>query len=89
MGPCGAGDYPLVQRYAEFLPIDITVWSQGNREVSRRYPWADDFGSHRSSVQQGVPPVYGGVGVGRQFDVVAINDAGLGLECPSPTSVRR
>ncbi|MFL0289212.1 ATP-binding protein [Mycobacterium sp. SMC-21] len=72
---------PLVQRYAEFLPIDITVLrSQGNREVSRRYPWADDFGSHRSSVQQGVPPVYGGVGVGRQFDVVAINDAGLGLD---------
>ncbi|MBU9766067.1 hypothetical protein FR943_19755 [Mycobacterium sp. TNTM28] len=71
---------PLVQKYAEFLPVAITVLtSQGAKVVSRNYPWAHDFGAHRSQVQQGVSPVYGGVGVGKQFDAIEVNDAELGL----------
>lgn len=89
---------PLVQKYAEFLPVAIKVLtSQGPKEVSREYPWVRDFGAHRSGVLQGVSPVYGGVGVGRQFDAIEIADEDLGLEgvvyigTPSrrTTSVRR
>lgn len=72
---------PLVQKYAEFLPVAIKVLtSQGPKEVSREYPWVRDFGAHRSRVLQGVAPVYGGVGVGRQFDAIEIADEELGLQ---------
>lgn len=71
---------PLVQKYAEFLPVPITVLtSQGAKVVSRDYPWAHDFGAHRSQTQQGVSPVYGGVGVGKQFDAIEVIDTELGL----------
>ncbi|WP_197508299.1 HSP90 family protein [Mycobacterium sp. E802] len=71
---------PLVQKYAEFLPVEINLLtSQGPKGLSRDYPWADDFGAHRSTVLQGVSPVYGGMGVGPQFDAVEIADDGLGL----------
>ncbi|WP_166905676.1 ATP-binding protein [Mycobacterium sp. DL440] len=89
---------PLVQKYAEFLPVNIKVLtSQGPKEVSRKYPWENDFSAHRSTVLQGVSPVYGGMGVGRQFDAIEIADEDLGLQgvvyigTPSrrATSVRR
>ncbi|MEW2483333.1 ATP-binding protein [Mycobacterium sp. NPDC049093] len=89
---------PLVQKYAEFLPVAIKVLtSQGPKEVSREYPWVRDFGAHRSGVSQGVSPVYGGLGVGRQFDAIEIADETQGLQgvvyigTPSrrTTSVRR
>jgi molecular chaperone HtpG len=71
---------PLVQKYAEFLPVEIEVLtSQGAKDVSREYPWARDFGAHRSAVRQGVSPVYGGMGVGRQFDAIEVIDADLRL----------
>lgn len=70
----------LVQKYAEFLPADVRVLtSQGPKDVSREYPWVRDFDVHRSAVRQGVSPVYGGVGVGKQFDAIAVADADLGL----------
>ena len=72
---------PLVQKYAEFLPLDIRVLSShGSESVSRAYPWVGDFGAHRSAVMQGISPVYGGVGVGKQFDAIEVNDSGLGLQ---------
>lgn len=71
---------PLVQKYAEFLPADISVLtSQGPKRVSREYPWLRDFGAHRSAVLQGISPLYGGMGVGRQFDAIEVVDADLGL----------
>lgn len=71
---------PLVQKYAEFLPVDITILSsQGPKPISRAYPWLDDFGGHRSAVLRGVSPKYGGLGVGRQFDAVEVDNVGLGL----------
>jgi molecular chaperone HtpG len=71
---------PLVQKYAEFLPAEISVMtSQGPKDVSREYPWVNDFDAHRSGVLQGVSPVYGGMGVGRQFDAIEVADADLGL----------
>ncbi|ART68891.1 hypothetical protein BTO20_10105 [Mycobacterium dioxanotrophicus] len=72
---------PLVQKYAEFLPVDITVLtSQGPQSVSRGFPWMHDFGAHHSAVRQGVSPVYGGMGVGRQFDAIEVVDHELGLQ---------
>lgn len=71
---------PLVQKYAEFLPVDITVLtSQAPQSVSRTFPWIHDFGAHHSAVRQGVSPVYGGMGVGRQFDAIEVVDHELGL----------
>ncbi|ORA36413.1 ATP-binding protein [Mycobacterium aquaticum] len=71
---------PLVQKYAEFLPVDITVLtSQGPKGISREYPWLRDFGAHHSAVRRGVSPVYGGMGAGRQFDVIEVVDRDLGL----------
>lgn len=71
---------PLVQKYAEFLPADITILtSQGPKPISRQYPWVEDFGAHRSAVLQGVSPKYGGVGVGKQFDAIEVDSNGLGL----------
>lgn len=71
---------PLVRKYAEFLPVEISVLTSGDpKVVSRPYPWVDDFGAHRSSVLQGVSPIYGGVGVGKQFDAVEVTDRELGL----------
>ncbi|MED5813443.1 hypothetical protein VST63_13860 [Mycolicibacterium sp. 050232] len=71
---------PLVQKYAEFLPVKIRVLTGlGLKDVSRPYPWVHDFEAHRSSVLQGVSPVYGGTGKGRQFDAIEVVDAGLGL----------
>ncbi|GAS92473.1 ATP-binding protein [Mycolicibacterium brisbanense] len=72
---------PLVQKYAEFLPVDITVLTnQSPQSVSRRFPWIHDFGAHHSAVRQGVSPVYGGMGVGRQFDAIDVVDHELGLQ---------
>ncbi|MDH6194437.1 molecular chaperone HtpG [Mycobacterium frederiksbergense] len=71
---------PLVQKYAEFLPVEIKVLtSQGPKDVSREYPWVRDFSAHRSAVRQGVSPVYGGVGAGKQFDAIEVADPDLGL----------
>ncbi|BBX30029.1 HSP90 family protein [Mycolicibacterium alvei] len=71
---------PLVQKYAEFLSVEVRVLtSQGPKDVSREYPWERDFGAHRSAVLQGVSPVYGGLGVGRQFDAIEVADTDLGL----------
>lgn len=71
---------PLVQKYAEFLPVQISVLTgQGAKTVSRPYPWVLDFGAHRSGLLQGAPLVYGGVGVGKQFDAIEVTDPGLGL----------
>lgn len=71
---------PLVQKYAEFLPVEISVLtSQGPKVVSRPYPWVRDFGAHHSGVLQGISPIYGGVGVGKQFDAVEVADPELGL----------
>lgn len=71
---------PLAQKYAEFLPVEVDVLSgQGPKRISRDYPWVHDFEAHRSTVLQGVSPVYGGVGVGRQFDAIEVSDEGLGL----------
>ncbi|OMB88080.1 ATP-binding protein [Mycolicibacterium conceptionense] len=71
---------PLVQKYAEFLPIEINVLtSRGPKGVSRDYPWVHDFEAHRSTVLQGVSPVYGGLGKGGQFDAIEVVDADLGL----------
>jgi molecular chaperone HtpG len=71
---------PLAQKYAEFLPVEIKVLtSQGPKDVSRDYPWMRDFGAHHSAVRQGVSPVYGGMGVGRQFDAIEVVDADLGF----------
>lgn len=71
---------PLVQKYAEFLPVGIHVLtSQGPKDVSREYPWVRDFGAHRSAVRQGVSPIYGGVGTAKQFDAIEVADADLGL----------
>lgn len=71
---------PLVQKYAEFLPVEIKVLtSQGPKDISREYPWIRDFGAHHSAVRQGVSPTYGGMGAGRQFDAIEVVDADLGL----------
>lgn len=71
---------PLVQKYAEFLPADITILTgQGSKPVSREYPWVEDFGAHRSAVLQGVSPKYGGLGVGKQFDAIEVDSLDLGL----------
>lgn len=71
---------PLVQKYAEFLPVEMHVLtSQGPKDVSREYPWLHDFGAHRCAVQRGVPATYGGVGNAKQFDAVEVIDPDLGL----------
>lgn len=71
---------PLVRKYAEFLPAKVAVLTgDGPIGVSHAYPWDQDFGAHRAAVMQGVAPLYGGVGLGRQFDVVEVADAELGL----------
>lgn len=71
---------PLVQRYAEFLPVEIRVLtSDGVTTVTRPYPWIADFTAHRSQVRQGASPVYGGLGVGRQFDAIEVEEPSLGL----------
>lgn len=71
---------PLVQKYAEFLPINISVLtSRGVQTISRPYPWVSDFEAHRHGVIQGAALVYGGVGVGKQFDAIEVNDPALGL----------
>lgn len=71
---------PLVKKYAEFIPLHIKVLTgQEPSLVSRAYPWARDFAAHRSAVLQGVSPMYGGLGVGRQFDAIEVSDVDLGL----------
>lgn len=71
---------PLVQKFAEFLPLEISVLTgQEPKVVSRPYPWSQDLGAHRSAVRRGVSPLYGGVGVSRQFDAIEVADVDLGL----------
>lgn len=70
---------PLARKYAEFLPVQIRVLTNsGSQDVSR--PWRRDFGAHRAEVMKGVPPIYGGLGVGRQFDAIEVHDTALGLD---------
>lgn len=70
---------PLARKYAEFLPVQISVLTNtGALSISR--PWRCDFGIRRSEVVQGVPPIYAGLGVGRQFDAIEVADAALGLD---------
>ncbi len=70
---------PLARRYAEFLPVQLTVLTKtGAHDISR--PWRHDFTTHRAEVMRGVPPVFGGLGVGRQFDAIEVYDATLGLD---------
>lgn len=71
---------PLTQKFAEFLPVQIQVQTnRGVQELSREYPWASDFEAHCSAVRQGISPMYGGVGIGRQFDAIEVFDVDLGL----------
>ncbi|CQD24830.1 molecular chaperone of HSP90 family protein [Mycolicibacterium conceptionense] len=71
---------PLAQKYAEFLPVEISVLTpQGPQGISHNYPWMHDFDAYRSSVLQGVSPVYGGLGKGGQFDAIEVVDADLRL----------
>ena len=72
---------PLAQKYAEFLPLAVRILTaEGPEMISTIYPWALGFESHRAGVRQGVSPVYGGLGVGKQFDVIEVSDTSLGLE---------
>lgn len=70
---------PLVRKYAEFLPAQINVLTTtGTQQVSR--PWRREFGIHRAEIVQGVPPIFGGLGIGKQFDAIEVHDTALGLD---------
>ncbi|MEN4448317.1 MULTISPECIES: ATP-binding protein [unclassified Mycobacterium] len=70
---------PLARKYAEFLPAQLSVLTNtGAQDVSR--PWRIDFGTHRAEIVRGVPPIFGGLGVGKQFDAIEVHDTALGLD---------
>lgn len=70
---------PLARKYAEFLPAQLSVLTNtGAQDVSR--PWRIDFGTHRAEIARGVPPIFGGLGVGKQFDAIEVHDTALGLD---------
>lgn len=72
---------PLVQAYAEFVSVQITVETPtGPRSVSRTYPWLPSPLTHKAEILAGASPVFGGVGAGRQVDVVHVSDPQLGLD---------
>ncbi|SHV84799.1 ATP-binding protein [Mycolicibacterium phocaicum] len=70
---------PLARKYAEFLPVQLKVLTNtGAQYVSRT--WRRDFDTHRAAIMRGIPPVFGGVGVAKQFDAVEVHDDALGLD---------
>lgn len=70
---------PLARKYAEFLPAQLRVLTNtGAQNISRT--WRRDFGAHRAEIIRGIPPVFGGLGVAKQFDAVEVHDAALGLD---------
>jgi len=64
----------LVRKYGEFLPAEVVVSTQSGEQVlTRSFPFRD-FHAHRDLVRSGGAGVlYGGVGVGQQFDAIAID----------------
>ena len=64
----------LVRKYGEFLPAEVVVNTQsGEQSMTCSFPFKD-FPAHRDLVRSGdVGVLYGGVGVGQQFDVIAID----------------
>ena len=71
----------LVRKYAEFLPVEISMFTNsGRRVLTRDFPWSSDFAGHRAHVLTGEAPSYGGIGFGRQFDVIHVDEPSLGLQ---------
>jgi len=69
----------LARKYAEFLPAVVEVITRnGAQTVTVAPPW-QQFGEHLIAVRRGVTPKLGGIGAGKQFDAILLNDSELEL----------